>query len=85
MNTENLTGFIETSTPFMTMAKFSEKIEQIVYDKNMDYMEAILYFCTENDLEPEDVVKFVSTNLKSKIELNAIDSGYFPKRSSLPI
>lgn len=84
MNIENLTGVVD-DTPFMTMAKFAEKIEKIVYDKNMDYMEAVLHFCVENDLEPEDIAKFVSTNLKSKIELTAIDNGYLPKRSSLPV
>ena len=82
---ETLTGQIPDASPFLTMAKFSEKIENIVYDKNMDYMDAVLFFCKENDLEPEDVAKFISTNLKSKIEINAIDSGYLPKRVSLPL
>lgn len=85
MTTLNLTGLTEESTPFMTMAKFSEQIEKIVFEKRMDYMEAVLYFCSENDLDPEDVAKFISSNLKSKIELNAIDSGYLPKKSVLPV
>lgn len=77
----SLTG-IENSadTPFMTMAKFAEYIEQIVLKHRVDYMQAVLIFCKENSLEPEDVSKFVSSNLKSKIEASAIESGYLPKK-----
>ena len=81
---ESIIGSVE-DTPFMTMAKFSEQIEQIVLKKKMDYMEAILHFCEENNLEPDEVTKFISSNLKSKIEMNAIESGYLPRKSTLPV
>lgn len=85
MTLDSLTGINERETPFMTMGKFSEHIERIVLEHKIDYMQAVLHFCKENSLEPEDVSRFISSNLKSKIEASAIESGYLPKRPTLDV
>jgi hypothetical protein len=46
-------------------------------------VEAILEYCEENSLDPEDTVKYINTNLKKKIEVEAIMHNYLPKKSTL--
>ena len=51
----------------------------------MSYMDAVVYYCEENDIEIETVGKFISKVLKEKIELEARDLNYLPKVGKLPI
>ena len=53
--------------------RFSKIIEDIVKEKQVNYMDAILIYCENNDLEPEDVRKFISKTLKEKVAVNAQD------------
>ena len=53
---------------FLTKNKFTKLIEKTVTDLNVPYMEAILHVCEKNDIEPEDVKKFISPVIKSKVE-----------------
>ena len=48
-------------------------------------MEAVLEYCKEHQLEPDSVGRLISKSLKDKIEANARDLNYFPKRAKLPI
>ena len=49
----------------------------------MPYMEAILHLCDQNDIEPEDVSKFISPVIKGKVEAEAMNLNFLPKQSSL--
>lgn len=51
-------------------AKFSKSIEEMVYFRGLDYMEAILVFAEENELEIEAVASLVkrSEPIKQKLE-----------------
>ena len=70
----------------MTPKRFSKIIEDIVLDKAVKHMDAILLQCTEHELEPEDVKKFVSKTLKDKVTVNAQDLHYLPKTTAeLPV
>lgn len=70
----------------MTPKRFSKIIEDIVLDKAVTHMDAILLYCTEHELEPEDVKKFVSKTLKDKVTVNAQDLHYLPKTTAeLPV
>lgn len=81
---DSLTGLREKSaTPFMSELKFSEIIEKTVVEKHMNYFEAVSDFCTENDIDPEEIKQFISDNLKQKIEVSAIEMGLLPKRATL--
>ena len=48
-------------------------------------MEAILYYCEQNMLEPESVTKWIDKCLKEKIQLDAEKLNYLPKTSQLPL
>ena len=52
---------------FLTKNKFTKLIESTVNELNIPYMEAILHVCQKNDIEPEDVKKFISPVIKGKV------------------
>lgn len=70
----------------MTQKRFSKIIEDIARSKNINYMDAVLLYCSEHELEPEDIRKFVSKTLKDKIALTAQELNYLPKTTAeLPV
>lgn len=70
---------------FKTANEFSLHIEQMVRDSKMTYMDAVLEYCKENYLEPEDVAKLINKSLKDKIEMNFRDLNYLPKQAQLDV
>jgi hypothetical protein len=46
-------------------------------------MEAVLLLCEKNDIEPEDVNKFISPIIKGKLEAEAMKLNFLPKTNSL--
>lgn len=68
---------------FLTKSKFTKLIEATVSELKIPYMEAILYVCDKNDIEPEDVKKFISPVIKDKVEAEAMALNYLPKGNTL--
>lgn len=60
-----------TLTQFLTKARFSTMIEEHVQKLNCGYMEAIIDLCEKHNIEVEDVKKYVSSTIKTKIECEA--------------
>ena len=46
-------------------------------------MDAVLFYCKENALEPEDVSKLINKSLKDKLEINFQEINFLPKKSKL--
>ena len=69
----------------MTKAKFSIIIEKLVHEKQLTYMEALVYYCDNNELEVETAAKLINPVIKSKIEVEAQDLNFLPKTSKLPL
>ena len=65
--------------------KFSLLIEEFVKDKRCSYMDAIVLYCHENEIEVETAAKLINTKIKEQIEIEAIDLNYLPKVNKLPI
>jgi len=70
---------------FKNSNDFSLHIEQLVRDKKMTHMEAILQYCRENFIEPEDIAKLVNKSLKDKLEVNFREENYLPKQAKLDV
>ena len=70
---------------FKTSNEFSLHIEQIVQNKKINYMDAILDYCEENYLEPQDIAKLVNKSLKDKVEMNFRELNYLPKPAQLDV
>ena len=68
---------------FLTKSKFTKLIEKTVSELRIPYMEAVLHLCDKNDIEPEDVKKFISPIIRDKIEAEAMNLNFLPKQNSL--
>ena len=51
--------------------KFNLDIEEIVLEKKLNYIEAIVYYCETNDIEVEVAAKMINKNIKEKLQANA--------------
>ena len=72
---------------FISKEKFAEEIEALVLKTRMNYIDAIVEYCTENEIELESVGKLVSKPLKEKIKCEAMELNYLKQTSKgkLPI
>jgi hypothetical protein len=70
---------------FKTANEFSLHIEGMVRDKKISYMDAVLEYCKENYLEPQDVASLINKSLKEKIEMNFRELNYLPKQAQLDV
>tara|TARA_Y100000816_G_scaffold266192_1_gene226565 strand:+ start:1958 stop:2182 length:225 start_codon:yes stop_codon:yes gene_type:complete len=68
---------------FLTRSKFTKIVEETVLDKALSYMDAVLYICEKNSIDPEDVKKFISPIIKGKIEAEAMSLNFLPKQNTL--
>ena len=68
---------------FMTPTKFSMEIERLVKTSNglITYVEAVVTYCQENDIEIETVPKLMSKPLKERLRHEAERLNYMKKRS----
>ena len=69
----------------VTTKRFAVIVDELVRTKNLTHMEAILYYCEQNMLEPESVTKWIDKCLKEKIQLDAEKFNFLPKTSQLPL
>lgn len=67
----------------ITKASFTQLIEDLVHNKKMGYIEAVLHICDERQIDPSDVGKVISPSIKSKIEAEAMSNNLLPKTNSL--
>ena len=72
---------------FLTPSKFSLEIEKIVVEENMNYIDAICYYCEINGIEVDSVTKLVSKPLKERLKYDAINLNFMKKtsRAKLPL
>ena len=68
-----------------TAKSFSLQIEEIVKEKNITHMDAVLWYCEKEGLEPDGLGSLISKGLKEKIEATARDLNFLPKQAQLPI
>ena len=77
---ERLNDFVMTKKKFRTM------VEDIVLTKQLSYLDAILHLCETNNIEPEDVKKYISAPIKDKLEADAIKLNFITDNTNeLPI
>ena len=76
------------ASKFFCPAKFAENIESLVLEnKEMNYIDAIVHFCDQNNIDVESVPKLISKPLKEKIKCDAQQLNFMKKtsRAKLPI
>jgi hypothetical protein len=69
------------------MKAICEIVEDLVWKHDLSYMDAIIHYCEENNIEVEVFAKAIKTNdmLKAKLQREAEGLNYLPKSASLPI
>ncbi len=70
---------------FLTKTKFSKMVEKAVIDFRLSYIDAIVHLCDKNDIEMEDVNKFINPTLKEKLEAEAMRLNFLPQQNTLPV
>ncbi|SVC63677.1 uncharacterized protein METZ01_LOCUS316531, partial [marine metagenome] len=55
----------------VTPSKFALIIEGYVKDKNLNYMDAVVLYCEENNIDPSNIKPLVNKHLKEKIAYEA--------------
>ena len=73
------------SDNFLNKKRFSKMIEDAVRDKNMSYMDAIIYLCDKVNLEVEDCKKYTSNVIREKLRVEAMNLNFMPKEDELPL
>ena len=68
-----------------TPKTFTLEIEKIVREKEITHMDAVLWYCQKEGIEPETVGSLISKGLKEKIEANARELNFLPRTAQLPI
>jgi|TARA_R110000744_G_scaffold187704_1_gene307102 hypothetical protein len=68
-----------------TSKSFTKEIENIAKDKKITHMDAVLWYCKNEGIEPDSVGYLISKALKEKIEANARELNFLPRQAQLPI
>jgi hypothetical protein len=76
---------------FLCQNKFTSDIESLVqqskHGTKLNYIEAIISYCEDNNIEFESVGKLITKPLKEKLKAQATELNYLKRtsRSKLPI
>lgn len=68
---------------FQNSNDFSLHIETIAVEEGISCYNALLNYCHDNDIDPEDIAKNVSKQLKDKLAVEFAEMGLLKKSPSL--
>jgi hypothetical protein len=68
----------------MTPEKFMESLDKIVREKNMKYLDAIMYLCETKGLEVETVPRLISPRIKKILTNEAVGLNLLKRKSNEP-
>ena len=67
---------------FFCPSRFAQEIENLVQvNVETNYIDAIIYFCEQNNIDLESVPKLISKPLKEKIKYEAMELNFLKKTS----
>ena len=69
----------------ITPKRFAIIVDDLVRTKRLTHMEAIIYYCEQNFIEPDTISKWIDRSLKEKLQADAEALNYLPKTASLPV
>lgn len=74
-------------SPVKTLKDFQREIEQLAFEKRIDFMEAVLLYCEKTGMEIEVAGSLIksSAKMKARVQDDAEALNYFPKTAKLPI
>ena len=73
---------------FFCPSRFAQEIEKLVQtNPDMNYIDAVIHFCEQNNIDIESVSKLISKPLKEKIKYEAMELNFLKRssRAKLPL
>lgn len=84
MNTELNDSFVITKR-FRSPTEFSLYIEERVSKERIGYMDAIIDYCTNSEVDIENIGNLVTSSLKEKLRYEAEEANMMKPRGRLPV
>jgi len=67
---------------FFCPSRFAQEVEKLVQENDdMNYIDAIVFFCEKNNIDLESVPKLISKPLKEKIKYEAMELNFLKRTS----
>ena len=82
---ETLTDALIITKRSRSPNEFSLYIEEKVLQESISYMDAVIGYCNDIDIDVESVTKLINQSLKDKIQNEAEDQNYMRPRGKLPL
>jgi len=82
---KDLNDTLVITKKFRSPNEFSLYIEQKVINEKIGYMDAIISYCSEVDIDIETISKLINNSLKERIRTEAEEFNYIKKRGKLPL
>jgi hypothetical protein len=75
----------ELESKFLNSEKFYRAVNNLVWQDDIDYIDAIMIICDEKDIDPEDLIKrkLIAPILKSRLQDECIEKGILKKEATL--
>ena len=73
----------EPKDNFLTKKKFTEMILETVKKHNLSYIDSIVHICEQNNIEIEDIKKYISPTIKDHLEAEGMSLNLLPKGNTL--
>ena len=73
---------------FFCPSRFAQEIEALVQrNEDMNYIDAIIHFCEQQNIDVESVPKLISKPLKEKLKYEAMELNFLKRssRAKLPL
>lgn len=64
---------------------FAKHIEYLVSSKGMTYLDALVTFCEERQIEPDQIAPFISDKIKTNLQREGIALHLLPKTSNTAV
>ena len=69
----------ELNKRFISKEKFAEDVESLVLKTHMNYIDAVVEYCEQQNIDIDTVSKLISKPLKEKIKCDAMHLNYLQK------
>lgn len=70
---------------FRSPTEFSLYIEERVVRERIGYIDAVIDYCTTNDVEIDNIGNLITTSLKQKIQFEAEEANMLKPKGRLPV
>lgn len=85
MEIKELTDALVITKRFASSNEFSIYIDSIVSKYKITYMEAVINYCSEMDIEVDSIGSLINQKLREKIQVEAEQANLIKPRGHLPL